>query len=71
LPDVAPLGTVVEILEPDTTMNAACVPLELTLAVLFRLVPRMVTGVPTLPEVGTVTTNGVRPAARLKTVPQP
>jgi hypothetical protein len=35
-----------------------------------RLVPRMLTAAPTLPEAGSVSTNRPRPTDRLKIVPQ-
>src|SRR5215472_8476590 len=71
LPVVAPLGTVVVISILEPILNLAGVPLKVTLVVPFRLFPRISTGVPTLPEVGSVFTNGPSPTARLKTVPQP
>jgi hypothetical protein len=71
LPLVAPFGTVVLISELDTTVNLAEAPLNVTLVAHVRLFPRITTGVPTSPEVGSVSTNGPSPTARLKTVPQP
>src|SRR5580658_7120039 len=71
LPVVAPVGTVVVISELDTTLNLAAVPLKVTLVAPFKFVPRIVTAVPTLPEIGLVSTNGPSPTPRLKTVPQP
>jgi hypothetical protein len=68
-PVVAPVGTVVWISVSDTTVNVAAVPLKLTLVAPVRLFPRIMTAVPTPPEVGTVFTKGPRPTARLKTVP--
>src|ERR1019366_2257982 len=71
VPVVAPAGTVVVISEADTTLNVAGVPLKLTLVAPVRFVPRMVTGVPTAPMVGCVSTKGGRPVDILKTVPDP
>lgn len=71
LPVVAPAGTVVVISELDTTVNVAAVPLKLTLVVPVRLFPRIFTVFPTFPEVGSVSTKGPRPTAKLKIVPQP
>src|SRR5882762_8572253 len=42
-PVVAPVGTVAVISELDTTVNAAAVPLNVTLVAPVRLVPRMTT----------------------------
>src|ERR1700691_2723604 len=69
LPVVAPAGTVVVISDLETTVNVAAVPLNVTLVAPVRSVPRILTAAPTLPEVGTVSTNGPRPTARLKIVP--
>jgi hypothetical protein len=52
-------------------VNVAAVPLKATLVEPFRLFPRRVTAVPTLPEVGRILTNALRPSDRLKTVPSP
>src|ERR1017187_5038101 len=41
LPVVAPAGTVVEISEAETTVNAAAVPLKLTLVAPVRFVPKI------------------------------
>src|SRR6266852_5454019 len=72
LPVVAPLGTVVLIAVPvELTVNVAFVPLKVTLVEPVKLFPRIVTYAPTLPEVGSVSTNGPSPTERLKTVPQP
>jgi hypothetical protein len=71
LPLVAPVGTVVVISVLDTTVNVAAVPLNVTLVLPVRLLPKMITLVPTLPEVGRVSTNGLSPTERLKIVPQP
>jgi hypothetical protein len=68
-PLLAPAGTVVVISELETTVKTAAVPLKLTLVAPVRLVPRIVTGDPTLPEVVCVFTNGPRPKDRRKTVP--
>ena len=56
VPVVAPAGTVVVILNKylDTTVNVAAVPLKLTLVAPVRLLPRILTAAPTLPEVGCV-----------------
>ena len=69
VPVVAPLGTVALISELETTVNVAAVPLKLTLLAPVRLVPRILTVAPTLPEVGCVSTNGPRCTDSLKTVP--
>jgi hypothetical protein len=69
LPVVAPARTVVLISELQTTVNVAAVPLKLTLVAPVSLVPRILTGAPTLPDVGKVLTNGPSPTLRLKTVP--
>ena len=71
LPVVALSGTVAVISVSDTTVNVAGVPLNVTLVEPVRLFPRMKTGVPTVPEVGNVFTNGRRPTDKLKTVPHP
>jgi hypothetical protein len=71
LPLVASTGTVVVINELEITVNVAALPLNVTLVAPVRLVPRILTSFPTLPEVGCVSTNGPRPSDRLKTVPQP
>jgi hypothetical protein len=54
---VVPAGTVVVISELDTTLNLAAVPLKVTLVAPVRPVPRILTVTPTLPEVGSVSTN--------------
>ena len=69
VPVVAPAGTVVVIKEAETTLNVAAVPLNVTLVAPVSLVPRILTAAPTLPDVGSVFTNGPRPTDRLKTVP--
>jgi hypothetical protein len=71
VPVVAALGTVVLIWELETTTKAAAVPLKLTLVVPVRLVPKIFTAVPVLPEVGSVSMNGPSPIESLKTVPDP
>ena len=71
LPVVAPVGTVVLISVPETTVKAASVPLKLTLVEPVRFVPRMMTAAPTLPEAGSVFTNEPSPAERLNIVPMP
>jgi hypothetical protein len=68
-PVVAPLGTVVLICVPETTVNVAAVPLKLTAVAPVRLVPRILTLDPTLPEVGDVSTKAPSPTFKLKTVP--
>jgi hypothetical protein len=50
-------------------VKTAAAPLKLTLVAPVRSVPRISTVAPTLPEVGSVSTNGPRPTDRLKTVP--
>jgi hypothetical protein len=70
-PLVAPAGTVAVISEADETVNAAEVPLKLTLVAPVRFVPRILTTDPTGPKVVWVLTNGPNPSERLKTVPQP
>ena len=70
-PVFAPVGTVVLISVDDTTLNVADVPLNDTLVDPVRLFPRMITEVPTLPDVGLSTTKGFRLLAKLKTVPIP
>jgi hypothetical protein len=57
-PVVAPVGTVVLISELETTAKSAAVPLKLTLVAPVRLFPKIITAVPTLPEMGSVSTNG-------------
>jgi len=68
-PVLAPAGTVVVIFELDTTVNTAATPLNMTSEAPVRLVPRIVTGDPTLPELVCVSTKGPRPTDRRKTVP--
>src|ERR1035441_9324536 len=70
VPVVAPVGTVVVISELETTSKTAAVPLKLTLVAPVRFVPRILTAAPTLPKVGSVSTNGPKPTDRLKTVPK-
>jgi hypothetical protein len=53
------------------TLNFAAVPLKVTLVAPVRSVPRILTAAPTLPEFGSVSTNGPRPTDWLKTGPQP
>jgi hypothetical protein len=65
------VGTVVVIKELETTLKTAAAPLNVTLVAPVRLVPRILTAAPTLPEVVCVSTNGPSPTDRLKTVPQP
>jgi hypothetical protein len=61
VPVVAPVGTVVVISVFDTTLKLAAVPLNVTLVAPVRLFPRILTGVPTLPEPGCVSTNAPSP----------
>src|SRR5580698_5619362 len=71
-PVVAPAGTLVKIEAPEElTVNAAGLPLNVTLVAPVRLFPRILTTAPTLPEEVCVSTNGPRPTERLKIVPQP
>jgi hypothetical protein len=55
----------------EATLNVAEVPSKLTLVVPVRLLPRIFTGVPTSPEVGSSFTKGPSPTPRTKTVPSP
>jgi hypothetical protein len=71
VPVVAPAGTVVVISDAETTLKVAGVPLKATLVTPVKFVPRMVTGVPTRPEVGWSSMKGLRPVERRKTVPWP
>src|SRR5580700_8577498 len=71
VPVVAPAGTVAMISEGEATVNTAAAPLNITLVAPARLVPRILTTAPTLPEEVCVSTNGPRPTERLKIVPQP
>jgi hypothetical protein len=48
-PLVAPTGTLAAMREGETTVNAAAVPLKLTLVALVRSVPRISTAAPTVP----------------------
>ncbi len=68
-PVVAPAGTVVVISVEETISNVATVPLKVTLVAPATFVPRMMTGVPTAPEVGSVSMNGASPVSNWKTVP--
>ena len=69
VPVVAPAGTVALRKVSDSTTNAADTPLNVTLVVPVRPLPRMMTFFPTLPATGTVFTRGFRPLENLKTVP--
>ena len=69
VPVVAPAGTVVVSSVLDNTSITAGVPLKATLVAPSRLFPRILTTAPTLPEVGCVSTDGLRPRDSLKTVP--
>src|ERR1700685_1035457 len=71
VPVVAPVGTVVVISELETTLKVAVLPLKVTLVAPVRSAPRILTAVPTLPDVGTVWTKAPRPVERLKTTPAP
>jgi hypothetical protein len=72
VPVVTPAGTVVEIAVPvELTVNVAATPLKLTRVAPVSSVPKIVTSAPTLPEVGSVFTNGASPTDSLKIVPQP
>src|SRR5581483_4954936 len=51
-PDVAPAGTVAVIVELDTTVKGAAVPLKATDVAPVNPLPEIVTNVPTGPEVG-------------------
>jgi len=57
---------VISVSEPEDTPKTAGVPLKVTLLAPVRLVPRILTTAPTLPEVGCVSTNGPKPTDRLK-----
>src|SRR5580704_13562156 len=70
-PVVAPVGTVVLIRDLETTLKTAGVPSKATLLASVRLVPRILTAAPTLPDVGCVLTNAPRPTDNLNTVPSP
>ncbi len=70
-PVVAPVGTVAVISDFEATVKLADVPLNVTLVVPVNLFPRMITIVPTLPEVGAVSTKGGKPRDKLKMVPSP
>jgi len=69
VPVVAPAGTVAAISEGRTTVKAAGVPLNVTLVVPVRSVPKILTAAPALPEVVCVFTKGPSPTERLKIVP--
>jgi hypothetical protein len=68
---VAPFGTVAVISELETMVKTAAVPLKVTLVAPVRLVPRILTTAPTVPEVVCVSTNAPRPAESLKIMPHP
>src|SRR5580658_1929277 len=70
-PVVAPVGTVVEILNAEPMVKATATPLNVTLVAPVKSLPRIVTASPTTPVVGSVFTNGPRPADTLKTAPSP
>ena len=70
VPVVAPVGTVAVISEAELTMKeVAGVPLKVTLVAPVSWVPKILTVVFTLPDVGNVLINGPTPIDRLKTVP--
>jgi hypothetical protein len=71
VPVVAPAGTVAVIREAETTVNAAAVPLNVTLVAPVRSVPRILIIAPTLPDVLCGSTNGPKPTDSLYTVPSP
>jgi hypothetical protein len=71
VPEVAPLGTVALMKVPETTVNVADTPLNVTLVVPAKLFPRMPITRPALPKPGFACTKGPRPKEILKTVPQP
>src|ERR1700675_3381048 len=71
VPVVAPFGTVATISVAETIVNAASVPLKATWVEPVRLVPSILTLLPTARDVGTNATNCPRPVDNLKTVPQP
>jgi hypothetical protein len=68
-PVVAPVGTVVLVSVAETTVNCAAVPLKLTAVEPVRLLPRITTAAPALPDVGSISTNELSPRDSLKTVP--
>src|SRR5271155_160381 len=69
VPVVAPVGTVVLISELETTLKPAAAPLKVMLVAPVRFVPKTITFLPTLPDVGSVPTNGPSPTLNLKAVP--
>ena len=71
MPVVAPAGTVVEMADADelTLNDATAVPLNVTLVAPVRFVPRIVTGVPALPDDWSVVTKGASPVESLNTLP--
>src|ERR1035438_5621942 len=71
VPVAAPFGTVVVISEAEATVKTAAVPSKRSLVAPVRFVPRILTAAPTLPEAGSVSTNGPRPTDSVKTVPSP
>jgi hypothetical protein len=67
-PVSAPAGTVAVMnVVPESTMVVAFVPPNLTTEALLKPCPRMPIFAPSLPEVGSVSTNGPRPTDRLNT----
>jgi len=71
VPLAALLGTLAVISELDTTVKVAGVPLKLTAVAPFRFVPRVATVLPAAPEVGCVSTKGLRPTDSLSIIPIP
>lgn len=68
---VAPIGTVIVICDGDMTVKIADAPLMVTLVASIRSVPKMLIAAPTLPNAGSVSTNGLSPTERLNSVPSP
>jgi len=69
VPVVAPAGTAAVISVLETTSKTASVPLKLTRVAPAMSVPRIVTALPGLPEVGCVSTKGPKPTDSVNTVP--
>lgn len=61
VPVVASEGTVVVSSELETTVKVAAIPWNVTLVAPLKFVPRIVTDDPTLPDPGSVFTNGPSP----------
>jgi hypothetical protein len=66
-----PVGTVTVRTVFENTSITAGLPLKVTLVAPARLFPSILTTVPTLPEVGSISTNPPKLSDRLKTEPQP